>query len=85
MIFMTFISMHSIIICVVFPWRTYEMHPALSLKSGCDTRAMREHSTDLEQRSLIPECSGSLFFVQVHLYPFQSNFETTSLILKQKP
>jgi hypothetical protein len=33
---MTFISMHSVIMCVVLPWRTYEMHPALSLKSGCD-------------------------------------------------
>jgi hypothetical protein len=37
MIFMTFVSMHSIIICVVLPWRTYETHLALSLKSGCDT------------------------------------------------
>jgi hypothetical protein len=37
MIFMTFISMHSVIICVVLPWRTYEMHPVLSLKSGCDS------------------------------------------------
>jgi hypothetical protein len=36
MIFMTFISMHYVIICVVLPWRTYEMHPDLSLKSGCD-------------------------------------------------
>jgi hypothetical protein len=36
MIFMTFISMHSVIMCVVLPWRTYEMHPDLSLKSGCD-------------------------------------------------
>jgi hypothetical protein len=35
MIFMTFISMHSIIICVVLPWRTYETHPALSLKFEC--------------------------------------------------
>jgi hypothetical protein len=26
MIFMIFISMHSIIICVVLPWRTYETH-----------------------------------------------------------
>jgi hypothetical protein len=33
---MTFISIHSVIMCVVLPWRTYEMHPALSLKSGCD-------------------------------------------------
>jgi hypothetical protein len=38
MIFMTFIYMHFVIICVVLPWRTYEMHPALSLKSGCDRR-----------------------------------------------
>jgi hypothetical protein len=36
MIFMTFISRHSVIMCVVLPWRTYEMHPDLSLKSGCD-------------------------------------------------
>jgi hypothetical protein len=36
MIFMTFIYMHYVIICVVLPWRTYEMHLALSLKSGCD-------------------------------------------------
>jgi hypothetical protein len=38
MIFMTFITMHSVIMCVVLPWRTYEMHPDLSLKSGCDRR-----------------------------------------------
>jgi hypothetical protein len=37
MIFMTFIFMHSVIICVVLSWRTYETHPALSFKSGCDT------------------------------------------------
>jgi hypothetical protein len=37
MIFMTFISMHSVIMCVVLPWRTYEMHLDLLLKSGCDT------------------------------------------------
>jgi hypothetical protein len=42
MIFMTFISMHSVIICVVLPWRTYEMHPALSLKSGCDNELENE-------------------------------------------
>jgi hypothetical protein len=28
--------MHSVIICDVLPWRTYEMHPALSLKFRCD-------------------------------------------------
>jgi hypothetical protein len=36
MIFVIFISMHFVITCVVLLWRTYEMHPALSLKSGCD-------------------------------------------------
>jgi hypothetical protein len=34
---MTFISIHFVIICDVLLWRTYEMHPALSLKFGCDT------------------------------------------------
>jgi hypothetical protein len=34
MIFMTFISMHSVIICVVLPWRTYEMHPDCSFNPG---------------------------------------------------
>jgi hypothetical protein len=36
MIFVTFISIHYVIICDVLIWRTYETHPALSLKSGCD-------------------------------------------------
>jgi hypothetical protein len=37
MIFVTFISIHFVIICDVLVCRTYETHPALSLKSGCDT------------------------------------------------
>jgi ribonuclease HI len=32
----TFISMHFVIICDVLLWRTYETHPALSLKFGCE-------------------------------------------------
>jgi hypothetical protein len=36
MILVTFISIHFVIICDVLLWRTYETHPALSLKSGCD-------------------------------------------------
>jgi hypothetical protein len=36
MILVTFISIHFVIICDVLFWRTYETHPALSLKSGCD-------------------------------------------------
>jgi hypothetical protein len=35
----TFISIHSVIICVVLLWRTYETHPALFLKSRCDKKA----------------------------------------------
>jgi hypothetical protein len=31
---MTFIYMHSVIMCVVLPWRTYEMHPDLFLNPG---------------------------------------------------
>jgi hypothetical protein len=38
MIFMTFISIHFVIICDVLSWRTYETHLALSFKSGCDKR-----------------------------------------------
>jgi hypothetical protein len=41
MIFMTFISMHYVIMCVVLPWRTYEMHPDLLFKSGCDRSGIR--------------------------------------------
>jgi hypothetical protein len=37
----TFISIHLVIICVVFLWRTYETHPTLSLKSGCDNMFLR--------------------------------------------
>jgi hypothetical protein len=36
MILVTFISIHFVIICGVLFWRTYETHPALSLKFGCD-------------------------------------------------
>jgi hypothetical protein len=36
MIFVTFISIHFVIICIVLLLRTYGTHPALSLKSGCD-------------------------------------------------
>jgi hypothetical protein len=31
---MTFISMHSVIICVVLPWRTYETHRLYPLNMG---------------------------------------------------
>jgi hypothetical protein len=40
MIFVTFISIHFVIICDVLLWRTYETHPTLSLKPGCDTYAL---------------------------------------------
>jgi hypothetical protein len=34
----TFISIHFVIVCVVLLWHTYEMHPGLPLKSGCDSK-----------------------------------------------
>jgi hypothetical protein len=37
----TFISIQLLIICVFLLWRTYEMHPVLSLKSGCDRSDVR--------------------------------------------
>jgi hypothetical protein len=37
MILVTFISIHIVIICDVLLWRTYDTHPTLSLKSGCDS------------------------------------------------
>jgi hypothetical protein len=37
MTLMTFISIRFVIICDVLLWCTYETHPALSLKFGCDT------------------------------------------------
>jgi hypothetical protein len=37
MILVTFISIYFIIICDVLFWHTYETHPTLSLKSGCDS------------------------------------------------
>jgi hypothetical protein len=35
-------------------------------------KAMNKHMGDLELNTLIPECSGSLFFVQVHHFHFKS-------------
>jgi hypothetical protein len=43
MIFMTFISIKFVIICDVFSWCTYEMHPTLSFKSRCDSRLPCEY------------------------------------------
>jgi hypothetical protein len=40
MILVTFIPIHFVIICDVLLWRTYGTYPALSLKSGCDKKAV---------------------------------------------
>jgi hypothetical protein len=45
MIFVTFISIHFVIICVVLLWRTYETHPALTLKFRCDNPLLVARST----------------------------------------
>jgi hypothetical protein len=41
MIFVTFISIHFVIICDILLWCTYEMQLALSLKSGCGRSGIR--------------------------------------------
>jgi hypothetical protein len=46
MIFVTFISIHFVIKCDVLLCRTYEIHPALSLKSGCDRSGIRGNVED---------------------------------------
>jgi hypothetical protein len=43
MLYVTFISIHFVIICDVLSWRTYETHLALSFKSGCDNRTGPMH------------------------------------------
>jgi hypothetical protein len=40
----TFISIHFVIICDDLLWRTYETHPTLSLKSGCDSSFVNDTS-----------------------------------------
>jgi hypothetical protein len=47
MILVTFISIHFVIICDVLLWRTYETHPALSLKSRCDKGVVVEAHIDI--------------------------------------
>jgi hypothetical protein len=39
--FVTFISIHLVIVCVVLLWSTYEMHPGLPLKFGCDNLSIK--------------------------------------------
>jgi hypothetical protein len=57
MILVTFISIHFVIICGVLLWRTYETHPTLSLKFGCDRsriRAMLTVGRDLDRTGQNP-------------------------------
>jgi hypothetical protein len=53
MILVTFISIHFVIICDVLLWRTYETHPALSLKFGCDKVQPRSARISTTQRPCI--------------------------------
>jgi hypothetical protein len=55
MILVTFVSIHFVIICDVLLWHTYETHPALSLKSGCDSRPLGFGAVD--HWSLLSSCS----------------------------
>jgi hypothetical protein len=58
MIFVTFISIHFVIICDVLFWRTYETHPALSLKSRCDTSVGILSSISFETTNGLPKAAS---------------------------
>ena len=54
----TFISIHSVIICVLLLWRTYVTHPALSLKSKCDSIEHEEES--IVEEEIVPQTENPL-------------------------
>jgi hypothetical protein len=68
MILVTFISIQFVIIFDVLLWRTYETHPALSFKSGCDIAphrsctcppwAIKERAHMLLRHAHSPEMTG---------------------------
>jgi hypothetical protein len=67
MIFVTFISIHFVIICVVLLWRTYETHPTLSLKFGCDMAQQLGASLQLEWCHANNN-GGLQHLVQIHIH-----------------
>jgi hypothetical protein len=52
MIFVTFISIHFVIICDILLWRTYQTHPTLPLKSGCDRGASWSWDSGREENGM---------------------------------
>jgi hypothetical protein len=46
--FVIFISIHLVIIYIVLLWCIYETHPALPLKSVCDTKTLCEREMGQE-------------------------------------
>jgi hypothetical protein len=86
MIFMTFISMYYVIICVVLPWRTYETHPVLSRKSGCDmppadgAEVLPSHAFDIVPAD-IPSSSNVSILPALGLPLFLSNLQVNQLLL----
>jgi hypothetical protein len=76
MIFVTFISIHFVIKCDVLLCRTYEIHPALSLKSGCDRSGIRgnvedETKIELDKKTLTYLTYSDSFYTYLdHVSPF---------------
>jgi hypothetical protein len=54
----------------MWPFLTPLPHQNLQVKTKGNEK---NTDMDLDQDTLIPKCSGSLFFVQVHLFPFNSS------------
>jgi hypothetical protein len=81
--FVTFISIHLVIICVVLLWRTYKTHPSLPLKSGCDGSVIRGMLTigrNLNRTRQDPYLLtftlilSILFLILSHLWLFYSDY-----------
>jgi hypothetical protein len=58
----------------------FKLHCLTKIKSKTKGN---EKNRELEQETLISECSGSLLFVQVHLFPFNPSLRLYQKSLKQ--
>jgi hypothetical protein len=92
-IFMTFISIHLVILCVVLIWRTYETHPALPPKSGCEKVVSEEMLTVGRNLDITGQNSylltftlilSILFLILSHLWLFYSDYSYLSYSKKTR-
>lgn len=78
------VSIHWVIVCVDLLWRTYETHPVLSLKFGCDIQLLPAFIAEITWGKLTPEIAPKLLdwralgvrfeFVTLDLFSLSSLF-----------